>query len=102
MRLLFFIHSFSGRGAERVAANLANHSAAKGWDITIVTLTPLSPDFYDLHPAVRRIALELTGESRNFLGGLWKSLLRVQALRRVLRQVTSRYRSRTDEHRQRD
>ncbi|MGH8514535.1 MAG: glycosyltransferase family 4 protein, partial [Gammaproteobacteria bacterium] len=87
MRLLFFIHSLSGGGAERVTANLANHWAAKGWHITIVTLAPLSLDFYDLHPAVGRIALELAGESRNVLAGLWKNLHRVRALRQVLRQV---------------
>ncbi len=87
MKLLFFIHSLAGGGAERVSANLANHWAAKGWHITIVTLTPLSLDFYELHPAVRRIALELAGESRNVLVGLWENLHRVQALRRVLRQV---------------
>jgi glycosyltransferase involved in cell wall biosynthesis len=87
MRLLFFINSLSGGGAERVTANLANHWAAKGWPITIVTLAPRSLDFYELHPAVERIALELAGESRNVLAGLWKNLHRVQALRQVLRQV---------------
>jgi len=87
MRLLFFIPSLTGGGAERVTANLANHWAAKGWHITIVTLAPLSLDFYELHPAVGRIALELAGESRNVLAGLWKNLRRVRALRQVLRQV---------------
>ena len=87
MKLLFFIHSLSGGGAERVTANLANHWAAKGWDITIVTLAPRSLDFYALHPGVKRIALELAGESRNVVAGLWKNLHRVRALRQVLRQV---------------
>ena len=87
MRLLFFIHSLSGGGAERVTVNLANHWAAKGWLVTIVTLAPLSLDFYKLDPAVERIALELTGESRNVLAGLWKNLQRVRALRQVLRRV---------------
>ncbi|MGH8510758.1 MAG: glycosyltransferase family 4 protein [Gammaproteobacteria bacterium] len=84
---MFVLHSLAGGGAERVTANLANHWAAKGWEITIVTLTPLSLDFYELHPAVGRISLELAGESRNVLAGLWQNLLRVRALRRVLRQV---------------
>ena len=87
MRLLFFIYSLSGGGAERVTGHLANHWATKGWDITIVTLTPLSLDFYPLHPKVRRIALELAGESRNVLVGSWKNLRRVKALRRVLQQL---------------
>jgi len=59
MRLLFFIHSLSGGGAERVTVNLANHWAAKGWQITIVTLAPLSFNFYKLDPAVERIVFFL-------------------------------------------
>lgn len=86
MRLLFFIHSLDGGGAERVTANLANHWAAKGWHITIVSVAPLGLDFYKLHPAIRRVALNLGGESRNALVGLWRNLRRVQALREVLRQ----------------
>ena len=35
--------------------------------ITIVTLAQQSLDFYELHPAVKRIALELTGGSGNVL-----------------------------------
>lgn len=87
MKLLFFIFSLSSGGAERVTVNLANYWAAKGWEITIVSLTPLSHDFYELHPAVRRIPLELAGMSPTLLVGLWQNLRRVRALRRVLREV---------------
>jgi hypothetical protein len=87
MRLLFFIYSLSGGGAERVTANLANHWAARGWEITIVSVTPLSHDFYDLHPRVRRIALHLSGESKNVFVGLFRNLRRVKALRQVLQQT---------------
>lgn len=87
MRLLIFIHSLSSGGAERVTANLANHWAGKGWDIAVVTLAPSSHDFYELHPAVKRIALELAGDSSNGLAGLVQNLRRVIALRRVLRDI---------------
>ena len=87
MRLLIFIGSMSSGGAERVSANLANYWATKGWEITIVTLAQQSLDFYELHPAVKRIALELTGESASVLAGLWQNIRRVIALRRVLRQI---------------
>lgn len=87
MRLLLFIHSLNSGGAERVTANLANHWARKGWDIAVVTLTPSSHDFYELHPAVKRIALELAGDSSNGLAGLVQNLCRVMALRRVLHQI---------------
>jgi glycosyltransferase involved in cell wall biosynthesis len=87
LKLLFFIHSLSSGGAERVTANLANHWAGKGWDITVVTLAPQSDDFYVLCPAVKRIALELAGDSGNVLDGLWQNLRRVFALRRALHQI---------------
>jgi glycosyltransferase involved in cell wall biosynthesis len=86
LKLLIFIHSLSSGGAERVTANLANHWADKGWHIAVVTLALQSNDFYELHPAVKRIALELAGDSGNVLAGLWQNLRRVFALRRVLRQ----------------
>jgi glycosyltransferase involved in cell wall biosynthesis len=87
MRLLIFIYSLSSGGAERVTANLANHWAGKGWDIAVLTLAPQSNDFYALHPAVKRIALELAGDSSNTLLGLVHNLRRMFALRRVLRQI---------------
>jgi glycosyltransferase involved in cell wall biosynthesis len=87
MRLLIFISSMGSGGAERVSANLANYWVAKGWEITIVTLTQQSLDFYELHPAIKRIALELTGDSANVLAGLWQNIRRVIALRRVLHQI---------------
>jgi glycosyltransferase involved in cell wall biosynthesis len=86
LKLLFIIHSLSSGGAERVTVNLANHWAGKGWDIVVVTLAPQSTDFYELHPVVKRIALELSSDSGNVLAGLWQNLRRVFALRRVLRQ----------------
>src|SRR5690349_3378628 len=87
MRLMFFIGSLGGGGAERVTTNLANYWAAKGWEITIVTLTPLSLDCYELRPTVKRVALELAGDSRNFVVAMWKNVRRVRALRRELRQA---------------
>jgi glycosyltransferase involved in cell wall biosynthesis len=87
LKLLFFIHSLSGGGAERVSANLANHWAGRGWDVAVVTLAPQSGYLYELHSAVRRISLGMAGDSRNALIGLWQNLRRILALRRVLRQI---------------
>jgi len=87
MKLLLFIFSLSSGGAERVTANLANHWAAKGWQVNIVTLAPQSLDFYQLHPTVRRIALGLAGGSANPLAAVINNLRRAVALRRALRQI---------------
>ena len=86
-RLVIFIHSMGGGGAERVAANLANYWAQKGWEITVVTLASQSVDFYTLHPAVKRIALNLASEGRSLGTALWQNVRRVIALRQTLRQI---------------
>lgn len=86
MKLVIFINNLAGGGAERVAATLANHWAKKRWDITIVTLGPQCLDFYSLDPAVRRISLDLAGESANVLDALQKNVCRVIALRRTIKQ----------------
>jgi len=59
MKILIFIHSLLGGGAERVAANLANHWAEQGNDVTVVTVTTADTDFYQVKPAVKRIGLNL-------------------------------------------
>ena len=57
MHLLISIYGLTSGGAERVTANLANYWAEKGWRITLVTMIGDAPDFYELHPAIQRIAL---------------------------------------------
>lgn len=87
MKLLFFIQSMSNGGAERVTASLANYWAEKGWQVTVVTLTSSMDDFYQLHPAVNRIALNIAGDSSGLLSALVNNLRRIKALRCTLRQV---------------
>jgi glycosyltransferase involved in cell wall biosynthesis len=87
MNILIFIHSMHSGGAERVAANLANHWTRQGRNVTIVTLSSKALDYYELNPAVNRIALNLAGESANPLAAIANNLRRVLALRRVLSQV---------------
>ena len=87
MNLLIFTSSMSYGGVERVAANLANHWADKGWNVSIVTLASIEMDFYELHPTVRRIALNLTRDSGNPLAAVVNNLRRITTLRRVLRAV---------------
>ena len=86
-RLLIHIYSMGSGGAERVTANLANYWASKGWEITIVTLARQELDFYELHSAVKRISLDLAGDSVTVMAGLRHNIRRVIALRGVLRQI---------------
>lgn len=87
MRIIILIHSLGTGGAERVTANLVNYWAEKGWQITVVTLASRDQDFYALHPAVRRVALDEAGESHSLYAAVRNNLRRVAALRQVLREV---------------
>jgi glycosyltransferase involved in cell wall biosynthesis len=87
MNLLLFIYSLEGGGAERVAVSLANYWSGKGWRVTILTLAPAQCRYYKLHPAVRRISLNLASESRNALVGLWYNARRIWKLRVALKRV---------------
>jgi glycosyltransferase involved in cell wall biosynthesis len=86
MKLLFFIHSLSAGGAERVTATLANYWAEKGWNVTVITIAGKGRDFYHLNSRIKRIALELDCNSANYFEALFKNLQRVRALRAVMQQ----------------
>ena len=83
-RVLLFIHSLHGGGAERVAADLSAHWAAEGSDVMVVTQASADGDVYALHPKVRREVLHTAGEGGG-LRGILSNLQRVRALRRVIK-----------------
>lgn len=87
MRLSIVIDSMRCGGAERVAANLANAWANRGWAVSLVTLAPRSFDFYPLHPGVRRAALDLAGNSSGLLCAVRANARRVRMLRHALREL---------------
>ncbi len=87
MKLLFFIFSLDGGGAQRVTVNLANYWAERGWKITIVTITSISQDIYALDPSIARISLGMAGASKNIGDALLRNLKRVRQLRRVLLDI---------------
>jgi glycosyltransferase involved in cell wall biosynthesis len=87
LKILLLTNSLAGGGTERVAAILANFWARQHWDVTVVTLDSESEDFYVLDPLVRRVSLNLAGESANVFDALVQNGRRVVALRRVIRQV---------------
>lgn len=83
-RVLLFIHSLHGGGAERVAADLSAHWAGMGREVMVVTQASAEGDAYTLHPKVRREVLHTAGEGGG-LRGIWSNVQRVRALRRVVK-----------------
>lgn len=83
-RVLLFIHSLHGGGAERVAADLSAHWADMGREVMLVTQASAEGDVYRLHPKVRREVLHTAGEGGG-LRGIWSNVQRVRALRRVIK-----------------
>jgi glycosyltransferase involved in cell wall biosynthesis len=86
VNVLLLVPTLSGGGAERVAANLANHWARIGWTVSLATMAPAEFDVYRLDPKVRRVHLGHYAPSPTPLHSAWASLARVRALRRVLRE----------------
>lgn len=83
LRVLIFIHSLQGGGAERVAADLSAHWARAGREVMVVTQADVQDDAYALHSTVRRQVLHTAAP-----GGGWRgvagNMRRVRALRRLI------------------
>ncbi|WP_268874334.1 glycosyltransferase family 4 protein [Tropicimonas marinistellae] len=84
---MFFIHSLSPGGAERVTALLANHWAKIGWDVSVVTTASAAKDFYPLEPSVKRYSLDLERTRTNVAASVLANILRIRRLYRILRKA---------------
>ncbi|HXG91035.1 MAG TPA: glycosyltransferase family 4 protein [Blastocatellia bacterium] len=86
MRLTLVISSLQGGGAERVMTTMANHWAAAGWTITLLTLDDgTAPLFYELDNRVRRLPLAVAKDSSNAIAAFRNTIKRVRALRHAIR-----------------
>lgn len=85
MRLTLVISSLGAGGAERVLSTMAGHWAERDWSVTFVTLDSTTTDFYQLHPAVNRIALNAIRVSPTLWRALSSNAERVMRLRHAIR-----------------
>jgi GalNAc-alpha-(1->4)-GalNAc-alpha-(1->3)-diNAcBac-PP-undecaprenol alpha-1,4-N-acetyl-D-galactosaminyltransferase len=83
-RLTLVVPSLTFGGAEHVVAQMANHWATRGEDVTVVTLSATRCDTYRLAPSVKRIALDLQIESRGSIQAIANNLVRVRKLRAAI------------------
>jgi glycosyltransferase involved in cell wall biosynthesis len=89
--VLFFIHSLTGGGAERVTVNLANWWARQSWQVTVVTIASAEHDFYVLDPKVHRVALCLAAQGKRPFQSLGNNLRRILALRKTLLELKPQF-----------
>jgi glycosyltransferase involved in cell wall biosynthesis len=82
---MIVIHSLSGGGAERVAADLSAYWVERGYKVTVVTQAAAETDAYALHPAVKRHVLGTAAFSTGRLSGALANLRRVWKLRRLIK-----------------
>src|SRR5947209_2299401 len=86
MRLTLVISSLSSGGAERVMSIMANYWAQKGLPVTLLTFDDGSQKpFFNLHPQVIRIPLNITRASGNAFQGAANNWKRLRALRKAFR-----------------
>lgn len=85
MRITLVIGTMGGGGAERVMSILADYWAQQGVSVTLITLAPVSEDFYNVNTRVRRVGLGLTKSKLSLWHRIWNNLKRVILLRRAIR-----------------
>lgn len=80
-RLLLYIPSLRGGGAERVTVDLAQRWLSDGHEVVLVTQSDVSTDAYQLDSRVQRVSLNSLGKT-----GLFGHLKQIRLLRRELRR----------------
>lgn len=87
MRITLVISTFSAGGAERVMTVMANYWAERGEDITLITISPQSTDWYQLHSRVKRVGLDVLSNSAHIGQAVRDNVRRIIRLRRALRRA---------------
>lgn len=88
MRLTLVIYSLNAGGAERVLSDLANHWAAFGHDVSMVTLVaPDTEPFYPLSEKIQLIQLDNYYSGTSILKRIWHIVKRMTALRGTIKNI---------------
>lgn len=70
MKITFVTSTLTSGGAERVISLLANNFAERGYEVEMIALTSISPDYYKLDPKVKFIHADKVSKG-GLLGELW-------------------------------
>jgi glycosyltransferase involved in cell wall biosynthesis len=85
LHVALVISALETGGAQRVISVLADHWAASGREVTLITLAPPETDAYRMSPGVRRVGLRLMGAPAHPLQAARLNRRRWSALRRAVR-----------------
>lgn len=80
-RILLYIPSLRGGGAERVAVELARRWAYDGYEVIVLTQADPATDVYPLDARLQRVSLDTFGRT-----GLFAHLTQIRRLRRELKR----------------
>jgi glycosyltransferase involved in cell wall biosynthesis len=84
MRICGVVSSLGSGGAERVMTELCRAWAARGDQVTLITLEDTSRDFYAVPHQVRRVALGVSSVSRTAKDAVLSNVRRVRAMRAAI------------------
>lgn len=87
MRITLVISTFDIGGAQRVMALMANYWVTHGRDVTLISLSPRSKDWFELHHRVKRVSLNLLSASAHLGQALAHNAQRVLLLRDELKRL---------------
>ena len=70
MKITFVTSTLTSGGAERVISLLANNFSERGYEVEMIALTSISPDYYSLNPKVKFIHADKVSKG-GLPGELW-------------------------------
>ena len=84
MKITLIISTLAGGGGERAIVSLAEGLANLEHQVTLITLSGKSIDFYRLPPNVTRIALDIMRSSSNLIEAVKNNIGRIFTLRKAI------------------
>lgn len=88
MNITLVISSLSCGGAERVLVLMAQELIERGHDVTIVTLSDKTTDFYLLPLGCSRLALGIMSNSTSWIEAIRSNIRRIAVLRKAINSTT--------------
>jgi glycosyltransferase involved in cell wall biosynthesis len=86
-KILIIIPSLAGGGAERVAVNLSKGLDKYGYNVVMLTVRSTEFDFYELPPAVERIALANDKYLQSTSNHIFVPFIRLIKIRSIIKEI---------------